>query len=289
MSPGILEAKDVSKVFPGGRSGQTIIAIEKIDFQMTEGEFLVLLGSSGCGKSTFLRLCAGFEFPTRGSILVDGTRVTGPGRDRCMMFQQYASFPWLTLLDNVKFGLRYRRDVKRSDDDQIAESFVKLVGLTGFERAYPAQLSGGMQQRLAIARTLAADPRILLMDEPFGALDAENREFLQLELLKDQQMTKKTILFVTHDVEEAIFLADRILIFTARPAKIKTEIKINLPKPRILDIKTGLEFLEVKKRVLQYTREESAKSRKEIYRNEEDGLSLRRDEHKFSLRRHKSD
>lgn len=289
MSQMILQSEGVSKIYFGARPNQTVMAIDKITFQVQEGEFLVLLGPSGCGKSTFLRICAGFEFPTSGKILVDGSPIMGPGRDRGMMFQQYASFPWLNVIGNVKFGLRYRPDVKKEDYTDIASFFVKLVGLDGFESAYPSELSGGMQQRLAIARTLAADPRMLLMDEPFGALDAENREFLQLELLKDQQMTKKTILFVTHDVDEAIFLADRILIFTARPARIKKDLQITLPKPRNLDMKINPEFLAVKREALSFTREESAKAGRDVSEVSKESTESGRGERKFSMRRHKSE
>lgn len=287
MSIPILQAQNVSKTYPIAKRKE-VAAIERIDCSVSEGEFLVLLGPSGCGKSTFLRICAGLDFPTSGSITVDGSLITGPGRDRGMMFQQYASFPWLNAIENVKFALRYRTDVRKQDQNDVAASFVRLVGLDGFQSAYPSQLSGGMQQRLAIARVLAADPKILLMDEPFGALDADNREFLQLELLKDRQMTSKTILFVTHDVDEAIFLADRILILTARPARIKADIPVLLPKPRILEIKTDSEFLSVKRKVLSYTREEAAKaSRGDMQAAFGESEGLGRNEREFSSKRHK--
>jgi ABC-type nitrate/sulfonate/bicarbonate transport system ATPase subunit len=191
------------------------------------------------------------------------------------------------VIDNVEFGLKYRPDLKRRKWDGIARYFISLVGLDGFEDSYITQLSGGMQQRLAIARTLAADPKILLMDEPFGSLDTQNREFLQLQLLEAQQVARKTIVFITHDVEEAIFLADRLLILTARPARLKKEINIELPKPRTLEMKTSERFLTIKREVLDYTREEAAKTDKLWRRHPKERIEPLRDERKFSLRRHR--
>jgi NitT/TauT family transport system ATP-binding protein len=284
---GTLRVESLSKVFDSGSGDERIVAVQDLTFDVQSGEFIVLLGPSGCGKTTLLRICAGLEEPTAGRVLLDRETVSGPSRNRGMVFQQYTSFPWLTVIENVKFGLKYRHDVNRSDWNAIARHFIRLVGLDGFEDSYVSQLSGGMQQRLAIARTLAADPAILLMDEPFGSLDTQNREFLQLQLLDAQQAEKKTIVFVTHDVEEAIFLADRLLILTARPARLKTEIKIRLPKPRTLELKTGAEFLKLKREVLTYTREEAAKTDQLWRRQQKKEATPLRDERKFSLRRHK--
>jgi ABC-type nitrate/sulfonate/bicarbonate transport system ATPase subunit len=283
----ILRVECLSKVFDNASRDERIVAVQDLTFDVQQSEFIVLLGPSGCGKTTVLRICAGLEVPSAGRVLLEGNIVSGPSRNRGMVFQQYTSFPWLTVIENVKFGLKYRNSVNRRDWNEIARHFISLVGLEGFENSYVSQLSGGMQQRLAIARTLAADPEILFMDEPFGSLDTQNREFLQLQLLETQQVEKKTIVFVTHDVEEAIFLADRLLILTARPARLKTEIKIGLTKPRTLETKTGAEFLAIKRDVLRHTREEAAKADLLWRRTPKDGAKPLRDERKFSLRRHK--
>jgi ABC-type nitrate/sulfonate/bicarbonate transport system ATPase subunit len=286
-SKGFLRVEALSKVFDSKTGEGPIIAVQDFTFEVREGEFIVLLGPSGCGKTTLLRICAGLERPTGGRVVLDGKHVTRPGRDRGVVFQRYTSFPWLTVIDNVEFGLKYRPDVKRHEWHDIARYFISLVGLNGFEDAYVSQLSGGMQQRLAIARTLAADPKILLMDEPFGSLDTQNREFLQLQLLEAQQVAKKTVVFITHDVEEAIFLADRLLILTARPARLKTKINIDLPKPRTLEMKTNSKFLTIKREVLGYTREEAAKTDQLWRRHPKEEVEPLRDERKFSLRRHR--
>jgi NitT/TauT family transport system ATP-binding protein len=284
---GLLRVEALSKVFDSRSGEEPITAVKDITFEVREGEFIVLLGPSGCGKTTLLRICAGLELPTAGRVVLDGKPVAGPGRDRGVVFQQYTSFPWLTVLDNVEFGLKYRPDIKRHEWYDVARYYISLVGLDGFEESYVSQLSGGMQQRLAIARTLAADPKILLMDEPFGSLDTQNREFLQLQLLETQQVARKSIVFITHDVEEAIFLADRLLILTARPARLKTELNIDLPKPRILEMKTKEKFLTIKREVLDYTREEAAKTDQLWRRHPKGEIEPLRDERKFSLRRHR--
>lgn len=283
---GFLKVESLSKVFDSKTGENQIVAVQDFTFGAEEGEFIVLLGPSGCGKTTLLRICAGLDSPTSGHVFLDGRLVTGPGRDRGLVFQQYTSFPWLNVIDNVKFGLKYRADVRRHEWDDLARHFIRLVGLEGFEESYVPQLSGGMQQRLAIARTLAADPKVLLMDEPFGALDTQNREFLQIQLLEAQRVAKKTIVFITHDVEEAIFLADRLLILTARPARLKTEINIELPKPRTLEMKTGDRFLAIKRAVLGYTREEAAKTDQLWRQHINEDIEPLRDERKFSQRRH---
>lgn len=283
----LLKFDDVSKEFiADSRKEPPLVAVKDVSFEVMEGELLVLLGPSGCGKTTLLRIAAGLERPTKGQAFINGKEIIKPDRDRGMVFQHYSSFPWLTVMDNVKFGLKYRLDIQRAEWDNLARYFIELVGLKGFENSYVTQLSGGMQQRLAIARTFAADPVILLMDEPFGALDTQNREFLQLQLLMAKSVAKKTILFVTHDVEEAIFLADRLLILTARPAKIKKELVIDLPKPRTLEMKTSEEFMAIKRMVLSYTREE-AKKTDQLWRKKTKTAEKFRDERKFSLRRHK--
>ncbi len=201
--------------------GREVLALENVSLRVREREFLALLGPSGCGKSTLLYLMGGFLPIATGKILVDGKAVTGPGPDRGIVFQNFALFPWKTVRKNVLYGLE-RQALPRPEREARAQAFIDLVGLTGFEESYPSQLSGGMKQRVAIARTLAFDPRILLMDEPFGALDAQTRSLMQGELLDIWEKTRKTVIFVTHDVHEAVYLAERVAVMTARPGRIKT-------------------------------------------------------------------
>jgi NitT/TauT family transport system ATP-binding protein len=208
-----------------------IDALARIDVAVEHGEFVCLIGASGCGKSTLLRIIAGFEEPTTGEVTVDGKPVTGPGSDRGMVFQDYALFPWMTVRQNIGFGPR-QRQLPRREVEAIADEFVRLVGLEQAASRYPNQLSGGMKQRVAIARVLANHANILLMDEPFGALDALTREQLQHELLQIWARSRVTILFVTHSVEEAALLADRVLVMSAGPGRIEADIRIDLPRPR---------------------------------------------------------
>jgi NitT/TauT family transport system ATP-binding protein len=208
-----------------------IDALGRIDVAIDPGAFVCLIGASGCGKSTLLRIVAGFEEPSTGEVTVDGKPVTGPGSDRGMVFQDYALFPWMTVKQNVGFGPR-QRQLPRREVEEIADEFVKLVGLEQAANRYPNQLSGGMKQRVAIARVLANHANTLLMDEPFGALDALTREQLQRELLQIWARSRVTILFVTHSVEEAALLADRVLVMSAGPGRIESDIRIDLPRPR---------------------------------------------------------
>ena len=208
-----------------------IEALGRIDLSIGSGEFVCLIGASGCGKSTLLRIIAGFEEPTSGQVTTNGRPITGPGSDRGMVFQDYALFPWMTVRQNIGFGPR-QRQLPRKEVEDIADEFVKLVGLEHAANRYPSQLSGGMQQRVAIARVLANNANILLMDEPFGALDALTREQLQRELLQIWTRTRVTILFVTHSVEEAALLANRVLVMSAGPGRIESDIRIDLPRPR---------------------------------------------------------
>jgi ABC-type nitrate/sulfonate/bicarbonate transport system ATPase subunit len=221
--------RGVSKRFAVG-DGE-VEALARIDATIEPGQLVCLIGASGCGKSTMLRIIAGFEEPTTGEVLVDARRIAGPGSDRGMVFQDYALFPWMTVRQNIGFGPRQRR-LPRNEIEAIADEFVKLVGLERSASRYPNQLSGGMKQRVAIARVLANDANILLMDEPFGALDALTREQLQRELLQIWARTCVTILFVTHSVEEAALLADRVLVMSAGPGRIESDIEIALPRPR---------------------------------------------------------
>ncbi|HXD44436.1 MAG TPA: ABC transporter ATP-binding protein [Pseudolabrys sp.] len=210
-------------------TGREVVALEDVSLSVQNREFLALLGPSGCGKSTLLYMIGGFLPTVTGSILVDGKPVAGPGPDRGVVFQHFALFPWKTVKANVLYGLE-RTQLARGEREQRAQAFIDMVGLTGFEDSYPSQLSGGMKQRAAIARTLAFDPEILLMDEPFGALDAQTRSLMQAELLNIWRRTPKTVIFVTHDVQEAVFLAERVAVMSARPGRIKTVIDTRFDK-----------------------------------------------------------
>jgi len=252
-----LTAKDVRKVFRV--KNKETVALDQLSLEVRSGELVTIVGTSGCGKSTFLRMVAGLIDTTAGTIEVDGRPVTGPGPDRGMVFQSYTLFPWLTTLDNIKFVLKKQR-LKAQEQDEIARYYLNLVGLAGFEKAYPAQLSGGMKQRVAIARALAYNPAILLMDEPFGALDAQTRELMQELLLRVWTESQTTILFITHDVDEAIFLADRVYVMSARPGRIKREIEVTLPRPRDYEMELSAEFLAIKREIAHLIREESLRS-----------------------------
>jgi NitT/TauT family transport system ATP-binding protein/sulfonate transport system ATP-binding protein len=230
-----------------------------VDLAVADNDFISILGPSGCGKSTLLRIVAGLEMPTTGRVFVDGRAVGGPGSDRGMVFQSYTLFPWLTVKQNICFGLRERR-VPQADQDRIAAHYVERVGLRGFEDHYPKMLSGGMQQRTALARALANDPRILLLDEPFGALDHQTRALMQELLLGIWEADRKTVLFVTHDIDEAIFMANRVAVMTARPGRVKSDVRIDLPHPRHYTVKTTAEFSAYKARLTEEIRVESIKA-----------------------------
>jgi ABC-type nitrate/sulfonate/bicarbonate transport system ATPase subunit len=251
-----LEIENVSRVFPGVRRGTPTRALEPITLAVADNDFVTILGPSGCGKSTLLRLVAGLDRPSTGKILLDGRPVAAPGPDRGMVFQSYTLFPWLTVADNVGFGLR-EKGVPAGKRLAVVQEWLGRVGLIGFEHHYPKQLSGGMQQRTAIARALANDPAILLLDEPFGALDNQTRALMQELLLGIWERERKTVLFVTHDIEEAIFLASRVLVMTARPGRIKAEVTVALPYPRHYTVKTSTEFSELKARLTEEIRAEA--------------------------------
>lgn len=252
-----LEIKDVGKIFKT-KSGETT-ALEKTSFTINEGEFVTILGPSGCGKSTVLRIVAGLEEATSGQVLLDGEVINGPGPDRGMVFQSYTLFPWLNVKENITFGLKLN-GVSQKERDDVARHYLQLIGLEGFENHYPIQLSGGMKQRVAIARALANDPKILLMDEPFGALDAQTRNIMQEVLLKAWEESKKTILFITHDVDESIFLADSVYVMSARPGRLKKKVPVFLERPREFSVKGTVEFAAYKEELLSLIREESLKS-----------------------------
>jgi NitT/TauT family transport system ATP-binding protein/sulfonate transport system ATP-binding protein len=254
-----LAVEAVSKAFPGLRRRPPTQALEPVDLAVADNDFISILGPSGCGKSTLLRIVAGLEMPTTGRVFVDGRAVGGPGSDRGMVFQSYTLFPWLTVKQNICFGLRERR-VPQADQDRIAAHYVERVGLRGFEDHYPKMLSGGMQQRTALARALANDPRILLLDEPFGALDHQTRALMQELLLGIWEADRKTVLFVTHDIDEAIFMANRVAVMTARPGRVKSDVRIDLPHPRHYTVKTTAEFSAYKARLTEEIRVESIKA-----------------------------
>jgi ABC-type nitrate/sulfonate/bicarbonate transport system ATPase subunit len=236
------------------RFDQTL-ALQATDLDVAENDFITILGPSGCGKSTLLRIVAGLDHQTSGDVLLDGRRIEGPGADRGMVFQSYTLFPWLNVLDNVCFGL-VERGLPRAEQLDIARGFLAKVGLTGFENHYPKQLSGGMQQRTAIARALANGPRMLLMDEPFGALDHQTRELMQELLLGIWEAERKTVLFVTHDIDEAVFMGSRVVVMSARPGRIKLDRAVNLPHPRHYSVKTTPAFAELKAELTEQVRVE---------------------------------
>jgi NitT/TauT family transport system ATP-binding protein len=247
----ILQVSGVARTFVG-RGGGTV-ALESTDLLVQENDFITILGPSGCGKSTLLRMVAGLDTPTTGLISLDGKPVTGPGADRGMVFQSYTLFPWLTVLQNVCFGLR-EKGLPLAQQQEVAHQFIAKVGLKGFEQHYPKQLSGGMQQRTALARALANAPRILLMDEPFGALDHQTRELMQELLLGIWEEERKTVLFVTHDIDEAIFMANRVVVMSARPGRIKCDLPVPLAHPRHYAMKTTPAFMELKARLTEEIR-----------------------------------
>jgi NitT/TauT family transport system ATP-binding protein len=238
-----LAVRDVRKVF-AGRGGREVVAIDGISLDVRARELVTIVGASGCGKSTLLRLVAGLEEPTAGELLLDGRAIEGPGRDRGMVFQQYTLFPWLTVRRNVEFGLR---GLGRRERGETASRFLDLVGLRRFADSFPGELSGGMQQRVAIARALAYTPSILLMDEPFGALDAQTRSLMQDLLLRIWAEQHLTVLFVTHDVDEAIYLADRVYVLSSHPGRLKEVVAVPLSRPRAYEQQLGADFIELKR------------------------------------------
>jgi NitT/TauT family transport system ATP-binding protein len=238
------------------RFGDLEVVAPSFDLEVKRNEFVVFLGPSGSGKTTLMRMVGGLETPSAGEITLDGQPIEGPGRDRGMVFQSYSSFPWLTVAQNVAFGMKYRLDISPKRKKERLAHYLELVGLSDFANTYPNRVSGGMRQRIAIARTLAAGSEILLMDEPFGALDAQRREGLQLELRRIQQQDAKTVIFVTHDVDEAVFLADRIVVFSKRPARMLAEIDVTaeIGRERSLDLRDSETFFHLRTRVLKLVR-----------------------------------
>jgi NitT/TauT family transport system ATP-binding protein len=250
-----LLVENISKSYPI-RDHRQLTVLQNINLEIFPREFICLVGASGCGKSTLLNIIAGLTPPSAGAVLVDGRSVTGrPGSDRGMVFQGYTLYPWLTVAQNIAFGLQFQKMSKSEQRDKVGY-FLNVVGLEKFAHSYPKQLSGGMKQRVAIARALANEPAVLLMDEPFGALDAQTKEQMQEFLLELWSKTHVTVLMITHDVEEAIYLSQRIYVMSCRPGQVKSEIAIDLPAHRELDIKLTPEFVDIKRQVLQLMRQE---------------------------------
>ena len=254
-----IQARKLTKSYRVERTGSQVLALDGVDLDIREGEFLCLVGPSGCGKSTFLQMVAGLESKGDGELNIDGRPVQGPGADRGVVFQSYALFPWRTVLGNIEFGLEVK-GLPAAERRAVAMRCAHMVGLKGFEHAYPSELSGGMKQRVGIARALANDPPILLMDEPFGALDAQTREMLQEELLTVWRKSRRTVVFITHSVQEAVYLGGRIAVMTARPGRIKTIIDVDLPYPR--DV-TSAAFGNLMKPVYAALRDEVLKAAQE--------------------------
>ena len=252
-----LRVKNLQKVYPANsRKEKEVVALKDINLEVKESEFVVLVGPSGCGKSSLINIIGGLEEATEGEVQIDGKDVVEPGADRGMVFQGYSLFPWLTVQKNVEFGLKMKK-VPKVERAKVAKEFIELVGLSGFENSLPKQLSGGMKQRVAIARTLANHPEVLLMDEPFGALDAQTRVVMQELLAKISRETKNTILFITHDIDEAILLADRIYVMSRRPGTIKEVLDVKIEGERNHEILVKPEFLEMKRRIMEMLWQES--------------------------------
>ncbi|HWP34549.1 MAG TPA: ABC transporter ATP-binding protein [Thermodesulfobacteriota bacterium] len=243
-----LEAQGVRLEYDQPRTGSRLLALERVDLTVLDGEFVSIVGPSGCGKTTFLSVVDGLLAPTAGRILVGGRVVRGPGPDRAVVFQDASLLPWRTVLGNVVYGLECQ-GVGARQARARAQAFIELVGLSGFEQAYPHELSGGMQQRVNLARALATDPEILLMDEPFASLDAQTREVMQEELLQIWRQARKTVLFITHQINEAVYLSDRVVVFTARPGRVKEVVPVDLERPRRLAVKRDPRFLELEARI----------------------------------------
>jgi NitT/TauT family transport system ATP-binding protein len=263
-----LVVQNLRKSFRSQRSEEPVQVFDDISFEVRPSEFVSLVGPSGCGKTTFLRILDGLIPHDEGQILLDGLTVINPGPDKGFVFQESSLLPWRTVIDNVILGLELHGASKK-DARKKAREYIALVGLAGFEHHYPHELSGGMQQRVNLARALIVDPQVLLMDEPFASLDAQTREIMQAELLKMWNQTKKTVIFVTHQIEEAIFLSDRVVVFSARPARIREIVTVDIPRPRSLSIKRSKEFLNLADHVWKNIQLEVLKS---MGREHEEGI-----------------
>ncbi|MDR2164325.1 MAG: ABC transporter ATP-binding protein [Zoogloeaceae bacterium] len=257
-----LSIRNVQKTFHSRHQDEAFIALTDVSLDVADGEFMVIVGPSGCGKSTLLDLLAGLSHPDKGEILLDNKPITGPSLDRGVVFQQYALFPWLTAQGNVEFGLE-AKGIAAKERREIALHFLDLVGLGDFARHYPAELSGGMKQRVAIARSLAYDPEVLLMDEPFAALDAQTREILQCELLRSWERSRKTVGFITHGIDEAVFLGERVAVMSSRPGRIKHILTIPTGFKAGEDIRSHAEFGRLRHEIWSLLREEVSRAEEE--------------------------
>jgi NitT/TauT family transport system ATP-binding protein len=252
-----LTIEHLSKRYWFEREDREVLAVSDVSLAVEDGEFLAIVGPSGCGKTTLLNIVAGLLPYEEGTVSIDDKQVKGPGVDRAVVFQHSSLLPWRTIAGNVRYGMEMQRRFDEATMRERTDHFVKLVGLNGFERHFPNELSGGMQQRVNLARALAADPKVLLMDEPFAALDAQTREFMQAELLKIWSQARKTVLFITHQINEAVYLADRVAVMSARPGRLKGVFKIPFGRPRTLSLKRDPQFLEIEDSIWQLIEEES--------------------------------
>jgi NitT/TauT family transport system ATP-binding protein len=250
-----LEARQVGIRYRRQRTGDELVAVGGVDLAVAEAEFVSIVGPSGCGKTTLLNAIDGLIPLAEGSLVLDGREITAPGPDRAMVFQQPSLLPWRTVTGNVVYGLEMQHQ-SGAESRATAARLIELVGLAGFADAWPSELSGGMQQRVNLARALATDPELLLLDEPFAALDAQTRETMQHELLRVWNATRKTAIFITHDIAEAVYLADRVIVFTARPGRVKLELRIDLPRPRDLRLKREARFVDLERTIWETIREE---------------------------------
>jgi len=254
-----LSIEHLSKRYWFEREDREVLAVSDVSLAVEDGEFLAIVGPSGCGKTTLLNIVAGLLPYEEGVVSIDGKQVKGPGVDRAVVFQHSSLLPWRTISGNVRYGMEMQRRFDENTMRERADHFVKMVGLNGFERHFPNELSGGMQQRVNLARALAADPKVLLMDEPFAALDAQTREFMQAELLKIWSQDKKTVLFITHQINEAVYLADRVAVMSARPGRLKAIFDVPFGRPRTLALKRDPKFLEIEDQIWRLIEEESAR------------------------------
>ena len=239
-----IRAEHIDKVYKTGK--KSVAAIEDVSIDIQDNDFVCIVGPSGCGKSTLLRMLAGLDFPSAGNIIVNDRKVTGPGPDRGMVFQTYTLFPWMNVEDNIKFGLKIKK-LPKAEQQEIADRYLKIIGLEKFAKSYSKELSGGMKQRVAIARALANQPEVLLMDEPFGALDPHTTSMMQLLMREIWVKEHPTVVFITHDIDEAVFLADKIYVMSARPGKMIKRVNVYLPHKRTLDLKDSPEFIKIRK------------------------------------------
>jgi NitT/TauT family transport system ATP-binding protein len=254
-----LEIEHLSKRYRMEREGREVVALSDVSLSVEDGEFMAIVGPSGCGKTSLLNIAAGLLPYDEGSVSIDGKKVNGPGVDRSVVFQHSSLLPWRTIAGNVRYGMEMQKRFDQATMQERTNHFIKLVGLSGFERHFPSELSGGMQQRVNLARALASDPMVLLMDEPFAALDAQTREFMQAELLKIWAKARKTVLFITHQINEAVYLADRVAVMSARPGKVKEVFQVPFGRPRTLALKREPGFLEIEDQIWQLIEEESAR------------------------------